>query len=495
MRQEKIEKDHYYHIFNRGINSDVIFQTEDNKSYFLKLVEKHLMGKVDILAYCLMDNHFHFAIKIVKEESIATQAFSNLFNAYAKAYNKQQNRTGTLFERPYKRIRIQDEDYLKKLILYIHKNPENHNVINNFENYEFSSYKNYLDDSNSIIVTNKSYIINLFNDLENFKYTHSSDLSGFENLTGLNNDTTSNSTTIKSKFYQYIQDLQNTITSKLEAIDSKATFQEDIWKRPEGGGGRTRVIENGNVFEKGGVNISGVHGKLPESMQAYFKVGDVDFFACGLSLVLHPKNPMVPTVHANWRYFEMYDKQGEIIDSWFGGGQDLTPYYLFEEDAIHFHQICKTACDNHNPEFYPKYKARCDEYFYNAHRNEGRGIGGLFFDYCKTSETMTMESWYDFVTEVGDSFLEAYTPIVEKRKDLSYTEAQRNWQEIRRGRYVEFNLVHDKGTLFGLKTNGRIESILMSLPPHVQWVYDHQPETGSEEEKLIEVLKTPKNWI
>ncbi len=492
MKQEKIEKDHYYHIFNRGINSAIIFQTENNKSYFLKLIDKHLTGKVDILAYCLMDNHFHLAVKIIEEESTVTQAFSNLFNAYAKAYNKQQKRTETLFERPYKRIRIQNEDYLKKLILYIHKNPENHNVVKSFENYEFSSYKNYLNDSNNIIATNKLYILNLFNDLENFKYAHNSDLSGFQNLTGLND--TIKPKTIKPKFYQYIQDLQDRITSKLEVVDGKAKFQQDIWKRPEGGGGRTRVIENGHVFEKGGVNISGVHGKLPESMQTYFKVGDVDFFACGLSLVLHPKNPMVPTVHANWRYFEMYDKQGEIIDSWFGGGQDLTPYYLFEEDAKHFHQTCKTACDNHNPEFYPKYKARCDEYFYNTHRNEGRGIGGLFFDYCKASETMTMKNWYDFVTEVGDSFLEAYVPIAEKRKTLKYTEAQRNWQEIRRGRYVEFNLVHDKGTLFGLKTNGRIESILMSLPPHVQWVYDHQPEAGSEEEKLIDVLKNPVDW-
>ncbi|WP_346883794.1 oxygen-dependent coproporphyrinogen oxidase [uncultured Algibacter sp.] len=301
--------------------------------------------------------------------------------------------------------------------------------------------------------------------------------------------------TTKDKFYQYIQNLQDAITTKLEAIDGKAKFKEDIWKRPEGGGGRTRVIENGNVFEKGGVNISGVNGKLPKSMQTYFKVGEVDFFACGLSLVLHPKNPMVPTVHANWRYFEMYDDNGPIIDSWFGGGQDLTPYYLFDEDAKHFHQTCKTACDKHNPEFHTTYKARCDEYFYNAHRNEGRGIGGLFFDYCKASETMTMGDWYNFVTEVGDSFLDAYVPIVEKRKKLPYTEAQRHWQEIRRGRYVEFNLVHDKGTLFGLKTNGRIESILMSLPPHVQWVYDHQPEVGSEEERLIQVLKNPKDWI
>ena len=300
---------------------------------------------------------------------------------------------------------------------------------------------------------------------------------------------------MKDKFYHYIQQLQDTITSKLEAVDALATFKEDLWTRPEGGGGRTRVIENGTVFEKGGVNISAVHGELPETMQAYFGVKDANFFACGLSLVLHPKNPMVPTVHANWRYFEMYNNQGEIVDSWFGGGQDLTPYYLFEEDAIHFHKTCKIACDKHHPTFYDTYKKKCDEYFWNTHRNEARGVGGLFFDYCKATNEMTMENWYDFVTEVGNSFLEGYVPIVEKRKLLPFTEAQRDWQEIRRGRYVEFNLVHDKGTLFGLKTNGRIESILMSLPPHVQWVYDHQPETGSEEEKLLNVLKNPIDWI
>jgi coproporphyrinogen III oxidase len=243
------------------------------------------------------------------------------------------------------------------------------------------------------------------------------------------------------------------------------------------------------------VNISAVHGQLPKTMQQHFGVADANFFACGLSLVLHPKNPMVPTVHANWRYFEMYDAVGNIVDQWFGGGQDLTPYYLFDEDAKHFHQVCKTACDKHNAEFYPKYKSRCDEYFYNAHRNEARGIGGLFFDYCKANEAIQMQDWYNFVTEIGDSFLDAYLPIIERRKDLDYTEAQRNWQEIRRGRYVEFNLVHDKGTLFGLKTNGRIESILMSLPPHVQWVYDHHPEAGSEEEKIIKVLQNPIDWV
>ena len=299
---------------------------------------------------------------------------------------------------------------------------------------------------------------------------------------------------MKEQFVAYIKDLQNTITSKIEAIDGGAAFKQDLWERPQGGGGCTRVIENGNVFEKGGVNTSEVFGELPESMQAYFGVKEANFFACGLSLVLHPINPMVPTVHANWRYFEMYNKQGVLIDQWFGGGQDLTPYYLFEKDAKHFHQTCKAACDIHDPLFYPKYKASCDTYFYNPHRKEGRGVGGLFFDYCKKSTKMQIKDWYNFVTQIGDSFLDAYTPIVEKRKGLPYTPEQKDWQEIRRGRYVEFNLVHDKGTLFGLKTNGRIESILMSLPPLVQWRYDHQPEPGSEEEKLITVLKNPVNW-
>ncbi len=300
---------------------------------------------------------------------------------------------------------------------------------------------------------------------------------------------------MKEKFYTYIQQLQDTICQTLEEIDGGSKFQEDLWNREQGGGGRTRVIENGNVFEKGGVNISKVYGELPKAMQDYFKVEDVNFFACGLSLVLHPKNPFTPTVHANWRYFEMYDKEGNVVKSWFGGGQDLTPYYLFEQDAIHFHTISKKACDKHNSEFYPKYKKQCDEYFWNTHRNESRGIGGLFFDYLQPNDEMSSEKWFNFVTEIGDSFLEAYVPIVERRKDIPYTEENRKWQEIRRGRYVEFNLIHDKGTLFGLKTNGRIESILMSLPPHVQWVYDHQPEKGSVEEKLIKVLKNPVDWI
>ena len=300
---------------------------------------------------------------------------------------------------------------------------------------------------------------------------------------------------MKNKFVNYIENLQDSITSALEEIDGVAEFQEDLWKRPEGGGGRTRVIENGKVFEKGGVNISKVFGKLPKSLQENFKVNEAGFFACGLSLVLHPKNPFVPTVHANWRYFEMYDAEGNIVTQWFGGGQDLTPYYLFEEDAIHFHSVCKEACDKHHPEFYPKYKKQCDSYFWNTHRDEARGVGGLFFDYLKATDEFSMEDRYNFTTQIGNSFLNSYLPILERRKNIGYNQNHKDWQEVRRGRYVEFNLVHDKGTLFGLKTNGRIESILMSLPPTVQWKYNHHPVEGSEEHKLIKVLKAPKDWV
>ena len=300
---------------------------------------------------------------------------------------------------------------------------------------------------------------------------------------------------MKDQFYKYIETLQDAITTTIEELDGVAKFKEDIWKRDEGGGGKTRVIENGAVFEKGGVNVSAVYGKLPEALRKQFKVDEGDFFACGLSLVLHPKNPFAPTVHANWRYFEMYNPQGEIVTQWFGGGQDLTPYYLFNEDAIHFHTVCKKVCDNYQEEFYPIFKKNCDDYFWNTHRNEARGIGGLFFDYLKETDMFTMQDRFDFVTAVGNSFLESYVPIVEKRKNMSYEKPHKDWQEIRRGRYVEFNLVHDRGTLFGLKTNGRIESILMSLPPSVQWKYNYSPEEDSEEQKLIEVLTNPKEWV
>jgi coproporphyrinogen III oxidase len=299
----------------------------------------------------------------------------------------------------------------------------------------------------------------------------------------------------KDAFYTFIRELQDTITSKLEKIDGVAKFQEDQWHRAEGGGGHTRVIENGDVFEKGGVNISAVHGALPAAMQNYFKVQDADFYATGISLVIHPVNPFVPTVHANFRYFEMFDKTGDIVDCWFGGGLDLTPYYLFEQDVRHFHQVCKEVCDRHEVADYSTFKDRCDEYFHNTHRNEARGIGGLFYDYCRATESHSMTDWLEFQKDMGSHFLDAYVPIVEKRKELDYNKENLDWQQIRRGRYVEFNLVHDKGTLFGLKTNGRIESILMSLPPQVQWKYDHHPESGSEEARLIEVLQNPRDWV
>ena len=300
---------------------------------------------------------------------------------------------------------------------------------------------------------------------------------------------------MKTQFTSYIKNLQNRITTEIEQEDGLAHFREDKWQREGGGGGRTRVIEKGNIFEKGGVNISEVFGSLPEYMQKQLGVSHTDFFACGISLVLHPKNPMVPTVHANFRYFELYDENKNVVDQWFGGGLDLTPYYLFKEDAAHFHGICKTVCDAHDPTFYTDYKKKCDAYFWNHHRDEARGIGGLFFDYCRPNEVHDLASWYAFVSQMGDRFIDAYLPIVQKRKTLPYTDAQRQWQEIRRGRYVEFNLVHDKGTLFGLKTKGRIESILMSLPPTVQWAYDVQPKENTEEAKLITVLKNPKNWV
>lgn len=300
---------------------------------------------------------------------------------------------------------------------------------------------------------------------------------------------------MKDQFYKYIENLQDQITSKLEEVDGTSKFEEDIWEREEGGGGRTRVIENGAIFEKGGVNISAVHGELPEVLRTQFKVKEGNFFACGLSLVMHPVNPFVPTVHANWRYFEMYDAAGNIVTQWFGGGQDLTPYYLFEEDATHFHRVCKTACDKHHLEFYPNFKKTCDTYFWNVHRKEARGVGGLFFDYLKETDDFSIEDRYNFVTEIGNSFLVSYVPIVEGRKEKKFTKMHKDWQEVRRGRYVEFNLVHDRGTLFGLRTNGRIESILMSLPPIVQWKYNHHPENNSEEAKLLDVLLNPREWI
>lgn len=300
---------------------------------------------------------------------------------------------------------------------------------------------------------------------------------------------------IKDRFVQYIHGLQDTICAGLEGIDGKAKFMEDKWERQEGGGGKTRVIADGNVFEKGGVNTSVVYGPLPAAMQESFGVPDSNFFACGLSLVIHPLNPYVPTVHANWRYFELYNKEGKKVDSWFGGGADLTPYYLFEEDARHFHATLKSAMDPFGSDLYPKYKKQCDTYFANKHRgDEMRGIGGVFYDYLRPGSDEDAERLFEFQQANGNAFLSAYLPIVERRKDIGYGEKEIEWQEVRRGRYVEFNLIHDRGTLFGLKTNGRTESILMSLPPRARWYYNYQPQPGSREEKMLEYYR-PKDWV
>ncbi len=301
--------------------------------------------------------------------------------------------------------------------------------------------------------------------------------------------------TIKDAFSGYILSLQNTICHALERADGHAVFVEDKWERPEGGGGISKIIADGDVFEKGGVNTSMVYGKLPRAMQDTFGVKDSDFFACGLSLVLHPKNPFVPTVHANWRYFELYDSSLSKVDSWFGGGTDLTPYYIFKEDGRHFHHTLKNAMDAFGEDLYPKYKKQCDEYFVNRHRqNEARGIGGVFYDYLRPDNDTDSHRLLSFQQANGSAFLESYLPIVERRKNIDFGEKEKEWQEIRRGRYVEFNLIHDRGTLFGLKTNGRTESILMSLPPKVRWNYNYQPAPGSREAKLIEYLQ-PRDWV
>lgn len=282
----------------------------------------------------------------------------------------------------------------------------------------------------------------------------------------------------------YFMELQDRITSTLGAIDGTG-FREDPWDRPGGGGGRTRVLEGGAVFEKGGVNFSRVWGELPEEFAREIPRGTgTAFFASGISLVIHPRNPHVPIVHANFRYLEKGDAR------WFGGGADLTPSYPVEEDCIHFHRTLKDACDVHDPEHYPRFKKWCDDYFTIRHRNEMRGVGGVFFDYLEGN----LDEIFAFVRSVGDAFLPAYAPIVERRKDTPYGEAERHFQSIRRSRYAEFNLVYDRGTVFGLKTGGRTESILMSLPPVARWVYDFKPEAGSAEQRALAYFQ-PREWV
>jgi coproporphyrinogen III oxidase len=302
----------------------------------------------------------------------------------------------------------------------------------------------------------------------------------------------------RGEWIEFIYQLQDKICEALEEVDGKALFLEDDWKRAEGkgGGGLTRVIQNGNVFEKGGVNTSVVYGHVTDKMRKQLDIDGAKWFAAGLSLVIHPVNPFVPTVHCNYRMFELYNEEDMLTDRWFGGGTDLTPYYLFEEDAKHFHHTYKKVCDEFDPSLYPAFKKECDEYFVNKHRNnERRGIGGIFFDHQREDERHDLDFWMNFGKTCGNAFTVAYLPIVEKRKNTLYTEKNKHWQEIRRGRYVEFNLIHDRGTLFGLKTKGRTESILMSLPPTVRFEYNYQPEPGSEEDKLLQICLNPREWV
>jgi coproporphyrinogen III oxidase len=282
---------------------------------------------------------------------------------------------------------------------------------------------------------------------------------------------------------RYAAELQERITARLEELDG-GSFREDRWERPGGGGGRTRVLAGGGLFEKAGVNFSEVHGELSEEFAAQLPGEGTAFYATGVSLVLHPQNPRVPAVHMNLRYVE---KGGR---SWFGGGADLTPSSLVEEDAVHFHAVLREACDRHDAAHYPRFKKWCDEYFFLPHRGETRGIGGIFFDYLEATPAN-----FAFWREVGNAFLPAYVPIAERRRNEPYGEAERLHQLRRRGRYAEFNLLYDRGTVFGLRTGGRTESILISLPPLTRWDYDASPPPGSPEARLQAVLKTPRDWL
>ncbi len=320
-------------------------------------------------------------------------------------------------------------------------------------------------------------------------------------------------TDAKARVSQFMQQLQDEICEALHLLDGQGSFWEDSWERPEGGGGRSRILQDGAVFEQGGVNFSEVWGShLPPSILTQRpEAAGHSFYATGTSMVLHPRNPYVPTVHLNYRYFEA----GPVW--WFGGGADLTPYYPFAEDAAHFHQTLKQACDAHHPAYYAVFKSWCDEYFYLKHRQEMRGVGGLFFDYqdgqgqlyrglhpegkaaaqSRAIGSLEPRSWEDlfaFAQTCGRAFLPAYIPIAERRRSTAFGNRQRQFQLYRRGRYVGFNLVYDRGTIFGLQTNGRTESILMSLPPLVRWEYDYKPEPDTPEAELYEIFLKPQNW-
>jgi coproporphyrinogen III oxidase len=302
----------------------------------------------------------------------------------------------------------------------------------------------------------------------------------------------------RAQISDWLKQLQDSICSALEAADGKSKFEEENWMREEGGGGRTRIIRDGNVIEKGGVLFSAVEGNAPDflfkeqqhSVARKEQNSNPQFFATGVSIVIHPKNPMVPIIHMNIRYFEM---TGGI--RWLGGGIDLTPHYIVEEDAKFFHNELKKVCDKHSKNYYSKFKKWADDYFYITHRKETRGIGGIFFDRLNEDQEMNFENNFNFWKDVGSAFAPIYTELIKRNKNKTFTEKNKQWQLLRRGRYVEFNLVYDKGTKFGLETNGRVESILMSLPKLAGWEYDFKPGKNSEEEKTLGLLKKGIEWV
>ena len=293
----------------------------------------------------------------------------------------------------------------------------------------------------------------------------------------------------KEHIASVFRNIQDHICSGLEKADGLGKFQQDSWNRPGGGGGRSRVIRHGNIIEKGGVNFSEVHGKTPEKILESFGLTDGDFFATGVSIVLHPENPWVPIIHMNIRYFEM-----STGTYWFGGGIDLSPHYVDKQDAVFFHNKLKAVCDKHDANYYPEFKDWADNYFYIKHRKETRGIGGIFFDHRSEDKLHSKEDIFNFVKDVGLSFVPIYTHLMSKNAVKPYGQEEKNWQRLRRGRYVEFNLVLDRGTKFGLDTDGRTESILMSLPPEAGWEYDYTPADKSKEADTLRLLKKGIDW-
>lgn len=295
----------------------------------------------------------------------------------------------------------------------------------------------------------------------------------------------------KNRIAETYQTIQDEICAGLEKLDGQAVFEEELWRREGGGGGRTRIIQNGNILEKGGVNFSAVYGKLPDVIKKSFQVDEDDFFATGVSIVLHPNHPYVPIIHMNIRYFELNDQV-----RWFGGGIDLTPHYVDRDDAHYFHQQLKEVCDRYSPEFYPEFKTWADNYFYIKHREETRGVGGVFYDRLNPDKTgLDWEEIFNFSCDLGRIFEPTYAMIVNKNRNTSFTQYEKDWQYQRRSRYAEFNLAYDAGTKFGLETNGRIESILMSLPPQANWVYNFKPMPGSAEEETLGLLKKGIDWV